>query len=55
MAKKISKAKARDLTLQASRKMLKVAQETRDISPADYKMAMKLSEELRMFMFKRLR
>jgi len=55
MSKKISKAKARDLTLAASRKMLKVAQETRDISPADYKAAMKMCEDLRMFMMKRLR
>ena len=55
MSKKISKAKARELTQAASRKMLKVAQETRDISPADYKAAMKMSEDLRLFMMKRLR
>lgn len=55
MAKKMSKAKAREYTLAASRKMLKVAQDTRDLTPADYKAAMKMCEDLRMFMMKRLR
>lgn len=52
---KITKAQARKLTLAASRKMFKVAQETRDLSQADYKAAMKLAEELRAMMNKRLR
>ena len=55
MAKKMSKSKAREYCLAASRKMLKVAQDTRDLSPADYKAAMKMSEDLRLFMMKRLR
>jgi hypothetical protein len=55
MPKKITKAKARDLTYSASRKMLKVAQECRDLSASDFKKAMALSMELRDFMLKRLR
>jgi len=51
----ISKAKARSLTLAASRKMLKVAMETKDISPSCYKKAIKLSEELRSLAFNKLR
>ncbi len=55
MPKKISKAKARDLCYQAQRKMLKIAQETRDISTHDYNKAMKFSNELRAFANRYLR
>ena len=52
---KISKGEARKLTIAASRKMVKVAQDTRDLSQADYKAAMKLAEDLRKLMSQRLR
>jgi len=51
----MSKAKARDYMFAAARKLEKIAMETRDLPPAEYKAIMKLALEARTMALRKLR
>ena len=56
MAKKmLSKAKARDYMFAVARKLEKVAMDTRELPPAEYKKIMAMALEARTMAFRKLR
>jgi hypothetical protein len=56
MAKKLlSKAKAREYMFQIARKLEKVAMDTRDLPPAEYKQLILMAMEARKFGYRKLR